>query len=116
MENNKIFLMGTALIITSAIVISSLTAEPQARQVEELDMLLLKSEENLQKATQMCKAIDQVTTDQVTKLKTSVEVLQEEKQQLTTKLYETKVILDGGIDVGSTFKLEPILSDTARNR
>jgi hypothetical protein len=116
MENNKIFLMGSALIITSAIVISSLTAEPQARQVEELDMLLLKSEENLQKATQMCKAIDQITTEQVTELKTSVEVLQEEKQQLTTKLYETKVILDGGIDVGSTFKLEPILPDTARNR
>ncbi len=116
MENNKIFWIGSAAIITSAIVISSLTATPQPRQVEELDVLLLKSEENMKKATQMCKAIDQVTTEQVVELKTSVEVLQEEKQQLTSKLNETQILLDPNIALGSAFKLEPIVSDTARNR
>ncbi len=116
MENNKIFWIGSAAIITSAIVISSLTATPQPRQVEELDVLLLKSEENMKKATQMCKAIDEVTTEKVVELKTSVEVLQEEKQQLTSKLNETQILLDPNIALGSAFKLEPIVSDTARNR
>ena len=116
MENNKIFWIGSAAIITSAIVISSLTATPQPRQVEELDVLLLKSEENMKKVTQMAKAIDQVTTKQVVELKTSVEVLQEEKQQLTTQLNETKVLLDPSLNAGSAFKLEPILPDTANNR
>jgi hypothetical protein len=116
MENNKIFWIGSAAIITSAIVISSLTATPQPRQVEELDLLLLKSEQNMKKASQMCKAIDQVTTEKVVELKTSVEVLQEEKQQLTSKLNETQILLDPNIALGSAFKLEPIVSDTARNR
>ena len=116
MENNKIFWIGSTAIITSAIVISSLTATPQPRQVEELDVLLLKSEQNMKKASQMCKAIDQVTTEKVVELKTSVEVLQEEKQQLTSKLNETQILLDPNIALGSAFKLEPIVSDTARNR
>lgn len=116
MENNKIFLIGSTIIIIFAIVVSSLTARPKPRQVEELDLLLLKSEQNMQKATQMAKAIDQVTTEQVVELKNSVEVLQEEKQLLTTQLNETKVLLDPTFNTGSAFKLEPILSDTARNR
>lgn len=116
MENNKIFWGGTTLIIASAILISNLTAEPKPRQIEELDLLLLKSEQNMQKVSQMAKAIDQVTTEQVVELKTSVEALQEEKQQLTTILNETKVLLDPTLNAGSTFKLEPIVSDTANNR
>ena len=59
----------------------------------------------------VAKAVDAVTTEQVVTMKEDIETLQEEKQQLTTQLYEVQAILDNSPTV-TPFKLE---SDGSNN-
>jgi TolA-binding protein len=104
MENKRKFLLGTLVIIGLTAVLAQ-DQKPVDPKEAELEMLLKKSEEQLKKVTLVAKAVDAVTTEQVVTMKEDIETLQEEKQQLTTQLYEVQAILDNSPTV-TPFKLE----------
>ena len=104
MENKRKFLLGTLVIIGLTAVLAQ-DQKPVDPKEAELEMLLKKSEEQLKKVTLVAKAVDAVTTEQVVTMKEDIETLQEEKQQLTTQLYEVQGILDNSPTV-TPFKLE----------
>jgi TolA-binding protein len=110
MENKRKFLLGTLVIIGLTAVLAQ-DQKPVDPKEAELEMLLKKSEEQLKKVTLVAKAVDAVTTEQVVTMKEDIETLQEEKQQLTTQLYEVQAILDNSPTV-TPFKLE---SDGSNN-
>jgi TolA-binding protein len=104
MENKRKFLLGTLVIIglTAALAQDQKPVDPKEA---ELEMLLKKSEEQLKKVTLVAKAVDNITTEQVVTMKEDIETLQEEKQQLTTQLYEVQAVLENSPTV-TPFKLE----------
>ena len=59
----------------------------------------------------VAKAVDAATTEQVVTMKEDIKMLQEEKQQLTTQLYEVQAVLENNPTV-TPFKLE---SDGSNN-
>lgn len=110
MENKRKFLLGTLVIIGLTAVLAQ-DQKPVDPKEAELEMLLKKSEEQLKKVTLVAKAVDAVTTEQVVTMKEDIETLQEEKQQLTTQLYEVQAVLDNN-SIVIPFKLE---SDGSNN-
>lgn len=112
MDNKKIYLIGILSIVTITTLISVTAEKPKRVKVDEVEFLLQKSKEQMKQATQMAKAIDKATTEQVVGMKEDIQTLQEEKQQLTTKLYETQNIINTINNSNTPFKLEPILPDT----
>jgi TolA-binding protein len=110
MENKRKFLLGTLVIIGLTAVLAQ-DQKPVDPKEAELEMLLKKSEEQLKKVTLVAKAVDAVTTEQVVTMKEDIETLQEEKQQLTTQLYEVQAVLENSPTV-TPFKLE---SDGSNN-
>ena len=110
MENKRKFLLGTLVIIGLTAVLAQ-DQKPVDPKEAELEMLLKKSEEQLKKVTLVAKAVDAVTTEQVVTMKEDIETLQEEKQQLTTQLYEVQAVLDNN-SIVTPFKLE---SDGSNN-
>ena len=104
MENKRKFLLGTLVIIGLTAVLAQ-DQKPVDPKEAELEMLLKKSEEQLKKVTLVAKAVDAITTEQVVTMKEDIETLQEEKQQLTTQLYEVQAVLDNSPTV-TPFKLE----------
>jgi TolA-binding protein len=110
MENRNKFLLGTLAIIGLTAVLAQ-DQKPVDAKEAELEMLLQKSEEQLKKVTMVAKAVDAATTEQVVTMKEDIETLQEEKQQLTTQLYEVQAVLENNPTV-TPFKLE---SDGSNN-
>ena len=104
MENKRKFLLGTLVIIGLTAVLAQ-DQKPVDPKEAELEMLLKKSEEQLKKVTIVAKAVDAATTEQVVTMKEDIETLQEEKQQLTTQLYEVQAVLENNPTI-TPFKLE----------
>ena len=109
MENKNKFLLGTLAIVGLTAVLAQ-EQKPIDPKEAELEMLLKKSEEQLKKVTLVAKAVDAATTEQVVTMKENIETLQEEKQQLTTQLYEVQAILEVA-PTATPFKLESDGSD-----
>jgi len=110
MENKRKFLLGTLVIIGLTAVLAQ-DQKPVDPKEAELEILLQKSEEQLKKVTMVAKAVDAATTEQVVTMKEDIKMLQEEKQQLTTQLYEVQAVLESSPTV-TPFKLE---SDGSNN-
>jgi len=104
MENKNKFLLGTLAIISLTAVLAQEQTPVEAKEAE-LEMLLQKSEEQLKRVTMVAKAVDAATTEQVVTMKESIEMLQEENQQLTTEIHEVKAILEVA-PTATPFKLE----------
>jgi len=112
MENKNKFLLGTLAIVGLTAVLAQEQTPVDAKEAE-LELLLQKSEEQLKKVTMVAKAVDAATTEQVVTMKENIETLQEEKQQLTTQLYEVKATINSVPTIESTpFKLEPIIPNS----
>lgn len=110
MENKRKFLLGTLVIIGLTAVLAQ-DQKPVNPKEAELEILLQKSEEQLKKVTMVAKVVDAATTEQVVTMKEDIKMLQEEKQQLTTQLYEVQAVLENNPTV-TPFKLE---SDGSNN-
>jgi ABC-type phosphate transport system auxiliary subunit len=109
MENKYIYTIGLLLIggLTLVLAQGPKMVDPKD---EELNSLMMKSEQRLKKINVIVKQIDQVSSSQVSNMKESIESLKTEKEQLKTKLNEVTVISN---DIAaSPFKLEPIVSDS----
>ena len=124
MKANKIFFWGGLALILALTVVLADNPHPVDPKDKELDELLKQSQSRMSKVNSLVKRIDQVASTEVTTMKESIEVLQEEKialtaekadlieekQKLTHVLYETKaVLLSRDSSIPAPFKLEPIL-------
>jgi hypothetical protein len=105
MDVKKTYIIGVASIVVATTIISVTAQKPKEPKVDEVEFLLQKSQEQMKQATKMAKAIDKSTTEKVVGMKESIQTLQEEKQQLTTQLYEVQAVLESSPTV-TPFKLE----------
>jgi hypothetical protein len=105
MENKNKFLLGLIGIVGLTVVLAQEQTPVDAKEAE-LEMLLKKSEDQLKRVTMIAKAVDAATTEQVVTMKENIEMLQEEKVQLTTQLYEVKAIIDSVPTAATPFELE----------
>jgi len=106
MNTKKTYIIGVASIVLATTIISVTAQKPKEPKVDEVEFLLQKSQEQMKQATKMAKAIDKSSTEKVVGMKESIQTLQEEKQQLTTQLYEVKAIIDSISPVVTPFELE----------
>ena len=80
---------------------------------KELDALMAKSQDRLKKINVLTKQIDKMSSNKVSGMKESIEILQEEKIQLKNELQETKAVVEfNSVDKSTPFNLEPIVSDS----
>jgi len=106
MNTKKTYIIGVASIVLATTILSVTAQKPKEPKVDEVEFLLQKSKEQMKQATKMAKAIDKSSTEKVVGMKESIQTLQEEKQQLTTQLYEVKAIIDSISPVVTPFELE----------
>jgi len=106
MNTKKTYIIGVASIVLATTILSVTAQKPKEPKVDEVEFLLQKSQEQMKQATKMAKAIDKSSTEKVIGMKESIQTLQEEKQQLTTQLYEVKAIIDSISPVVTPFELE----------
>jgi len=106
MNTKKTYIIGVASIVLATTILSVTAQKPKEPKVDEVEFLLQKSQEQMKQATKMAKAIDKSSTEKVVGMKESIQTLQEEKQQLTTQLYEVKAIIDSISPVVTPFELE----------
>jgi len=106
MNTKKTYIIGVASIVLATTILSVTAQKPKEPKVDEVEFLLQKSQEQMKQATKMAKAIDKSSTEKVVRMKESIQTLQEEKQQLTTQLYEVKAIIDSISPVVTPFELE----------
>ena len=80
---------------------------------QELDALIEKSKLRLNKINTLAKQIDKMSESKVSKMRQSIETLEEEKTQLKNELQETKAIVEyNSADKSIPFSIEPIISDS----
>lgn len=111
MENKRTYILGILFIIGFMTILADV---PQPMNVDEaeLNALLKKSEEQLQKVTIIAKMVDNVATTHMEEMQESIEELQEVNEKLTTEIYEVKTAMESVTNSAVPFVLDPILSDT----
>lgn len=113
--NNLYYIVALIAIIGLTAVLAD-NPTPIDPKEKELDELLKKSQERMKKVNYLVKKIDEVAATEVTSMKDSIKTLEEEKvqlieekEQLTTVLYEKEAIIKRNDIPASPFKLEPIV-------
>ena len=114
-SNKKIFLYGLVCVIGFTTILADVPTPTDPKDAE-LELLLQRSQQLLQKVTLVAKQVDQSTAEQVTEMKESIEQLEEEKQQLINEIAEVKDSIQSNIINSSPFELGPIVSDTTSRR
>lgn len=111
MENKRLFIIGTAAIIGVTTILADVP-QPTDPKDAELDALLRKSEEQLQRVTLVAKQVDAVATTHIEEMHENIEQLEQANEILTNEVHEVKAVMESITSSALPFKLEPILPDS----
>lgn len=113
MKSKHVYILGILAILGATTILADVP-EPIDPKEAELDLLLKKSQEQLVRVNKVAKLVDQVATKHIVAMEESIEELQEQNEQLITEIHEVKTAMESATINAVPFKLEPILSDSAR--
>lgn len=112
MENKRKFVLGVIVISIVTTMLADIPVPVDPKDAE-LEALLKKSEEQLQRVTVIAKKVDIMTTEVMEEMHEAMDSLVEQNEILTVEVYEVKAAMESVTNSAVPFVLDPILPDTA---
>ncbi len=110
----------TLLLLAVGVAIGALIAnkkEPE-KKVDPIELAIEKSKETMKKATAVSAKADKVVSSKISEMKQTIEVLEDEKQQLVeqVKVMENEIVAIKSVAPAQPFNVLAIVSDSTSRK